>query len=169
MTDKLPFLSDAHHYAIAAVATRSAQLDTQIEHAIWFILGMSGLEGGSKFILKNMNGDRYVGLLHALLLDVLPSASVEINAAFEQISKPRTERNEILHWLYGKTDTPDIALSASQRPFRERQERTRTAQDMQQVAAQMLGYVMEIHLWMDQFKERVASRYKPEPQAPLAS
>lgn len=149
MIDKLPFLSDEHHYAIAAVATRAAQLDAHIEMSIWSILTFAKLSGTSKYVLKNMNGDRYVGLLRELLLDELPNLSEQINSGFDQISALRTERNEILHWLYGKADDPAIAKSSSVRPHRPIKEKFRTALEMQKVAEDFLEYAILIVGWTD--------------------
>lgn len=142
MVDKLPYLSDEHHYAIAAVAARAAQLDSIIEISIASLL--LAVPKTSAFVLKNMNGDRYVGLLEQMLLDLIPQREAIIKAAFERVGKLRTERNEILHWIYGVSDDPALARYTSIRPHRQPQERSKTAEEIQAVANEMLDLVLVI-------------------------
>lgn len=149
MVDKLPFLADEHHYAITAVATRSGQLDAHIEMSIAVILQHAGFEKAAQNVLKNMNGDRYVNLLRDLLLDRLPNLAGEIDTAFSEIGRLRTERNEILHWLYGKAEDPAHARSSFFRPFRGYKEKIRTAQQIQDIADQLLKQVLLVSEWMN--------------------
>jgi hypothetical protein len=142
MVDKLPFLSDDHHYAIAAVAARAAQLDAMIEASISILL--NSVPKTSKFILKNMNGDKYVGLLEQMILDLSSERGAITAKAFERIKAVRGERNEVLHWLWGKSDDPTIGKYVSQRPHRERQERTKTAKEIQAIADEMLRLTLVI-------------------------
>jgi hypothetical protein len=147
MVDKLPFLSDDHHYAIAAVAARSAQLDTQIETTIAHIIAGSVMERTSEFILKNMNGDKYVGLLNSLLIDLYlgdEEKQALIKKVFERVKDLRTQRNEILHWICGKSDDPTHSKHVSIRPHRETREKTLTAQEILAVAKEMLDLVLVI-------------------------
>lgn len=144
---KLPFLPDEHHYAITAVVTRAAQLDSMIEMSIRGFLPTH--PESAKFILKNMNGDKYVGLLHALVLDALPMRAEEINMAFVAILKCRPARNEIIHWLWGKAEgeDEDEARNVSRRPFRDVQSKTRTAANLRDLATELLHYVGVIQRW----------------------
>ena len=50
MPNKLPFLSDDHHYAIAHVATRSAQLEHTIEYSVDAQMLLN--KGAAKLIIK---------------------------------------------------------------------------------------------------------------------
>jgi hypothetical protein len=169
MPEKLAFLSDDHHYAIAAVATRAAQLDAHIEMAIARVLEGKGFRNSAEHILKNMNGDRYVGLLRNMFIDCLPDRQQQIEDAFAQIAALRTERNEILHWLYGKSDDAALAISAHVRPYRERKERSKTAKQIQETANSLLELAVLISEW--QFLALgltwpPSSPDKPEPLAP---
>lgn len=163
MVNKLPFLPDEHHYAIAAVATRAAQLDSHIELSIMKICTHAGLVESCKFILNNMNGDRYVGLLRALLRERLPKQRAEIDAGFTEITQLRTERNEILHWLYGKAEGPNKSLATYIRPFRERKEKSQTAGEIQAVANGFLAYVKTIADWTDMALETLKSQPQSSP------
>jgi hypothetical protein len=148
MVDKLPFLPDEHHFAIAAVATRSAQLDHHIE----FVINLAFLDRqhAAKFILKNLNGERMVGLLGAALHDVVPTHGESIDSLIAEINRRRGERNEILHWLWGKSDgDPGSAIHATIRPFRESRSSTKTAGQIQAVADAMLEIIRTLLKWQD--------------------
>jgi len=49
MPDKLPLLPDEHHYAIAHVAARAAQLDHAIELAV--VAQMANLRDAAKYLV----------------------------------------------------------------------------------------------------------------------
>ncbi|OAI45472.1 hypothetical protein AYO42_00085 [Rhizomicrobium sp. SCGC AG-212-E05] len=161
MVDKLPFLPDDHHYAIAAVATRSGQLESAIESCIAVFFPSSPRVGA--FILKNMNGDRYMDLLKELLTDLsAESDRALVVHAFQRIKALRTERNEILHWLYGESGDPTLAKYVSMRPHRDFQERTKTAAQIQAVAEEMLDMTLVTTSLTALAMKLVASPYKPE-------
>ena len=88
-------------------------------------------------MLKNLGADRVVGLMEVVLLDRNPEAKNEIGTVMAKINKLRSERNEILHWIWGKTDNPAIALHASMRPFREAVKKTKAAVEIQALADQL--------------------------------
>lgn len=61
MTNKLPFIPEEFHYAIANVAARASQLDHMIEHSIEVMFG--DMHNTAEFILKRgMSGDRLTEL-----------------------------------------------------------------------------------------------------------
>jgi hypothetical protein len=72
MPNKLPFLPDDHHYAIANVAVVAAQLDHMIEATIETAL--LDRKSTAEFMMKNLGADRVVGLLKAVLLDMAPDS-----------------------------------------------------------------------------------------------
>jgi len=166
MVDKLPFLPDEHHYAIAAVAARAAQLEATIETSISILLAAT--EKTSAFILKNMNGDKYVGLLKQMLLDLSPAREDIINKAFPRIAAARTERNEILHWLWGKSEKPSAAKYTSLRPHREQQERSKTAAEIQAVADELLELSLVISALVTLSAKLRPSPYTPGPTVLVA-
>ena len=136
MRDKLPFLPDDHHYAIAHVATRAAQLDHTIEYCIDIQFSPRGET--SKFLIKNMDTNRLVSLLHVVLLENFPEKTGTINAMMGDIITARKERNEILHWLWGKGEDDTLARHGSMRPHREETSKTKTAEQIYEVAGLML-------------------------------
>lgn len=136
MRDKLPFLPDDHHYAIAHVATRAAQLDHAIEYSIDTQLFPRRETG--KFLVRNIDTNRLVSLLHAILLENFPEKADMVNAMMKDIVNARKERNEILHWLWGKGDDDTEARHGSMRPHREEMSKTKTARQIYDVAALML-------------------------------
>jgi hypothetical protein len=164
MIDKLPYLSDDHHYALAAVATRSSQLEHMIE------LGVSGaMIGRSKlaeYILKNLGADRIVGALEAALLDRLPQNKTEVEDLMRRIRAVRAERNDMLHWIYGIADDPTVAKLATIRPFREKREKHLTADQFMAVADEMLAVVGEIIRMLELCHQQDEAERRPVPGVP---
>lgn len=130
MIPKLPVLPEDHHYAIAAVATQSAQLDHQIP---LIVLGYSVPLGDAPrgFAERQPHSERLVRLLQALLHDEFPSEGEEIDAVIAEVKRVRGERNRILHWVWGKSDTPDMAVMAKLPVFGEHRIEEKTATDIQ--------------------------------------
>src|SRR5262245_5376417 len=123
MPKKLPFLPDEHHYAIAHVATRAAQLDYAIEYCV------SAQMRSHKHLIKRLDVNRLVDLLGPLLRDNFPTRLSEIEKLIEDIKAARAERNEVLHWIWGQADDPGTATLKSHRIYREKQTRTKTANE----------------------------------------
>jgi hypothetical protein len=167
MPDKLPYLSDDHHYALAALATRSSQM----EHMIEWALSAAMIETPSlaEYVLKNLGADRIVGALEAAYLDLLGKDDHEVIAIAARIRRIRNERNEMLHWIYGAASDPKLAKLATLRPYREPRVKELTADDFHTVAAEMLTACTELHILMERGRQRLESRRKPLPQVPLAS
>ena len=145
--EKLPFLPVAHHYAIAAVAARSAQLDHTVELVGAALLGMR--RNTAEFLLRNLGADRVIGLVQALLLDEFPAETEAVKTLIAGVNKARSDRNKILHWLWGKSEASDTAILATYRPFRESQEGEMTAAEIQAVAAALLAATLELNRWSD--------------------
>lgn len=153
MVTKLPFLSDDHHFAIANVAVRSGQMEYHIEHLTSETLAK--LPQTAEFLLKNLGADRVVGLMQRALLDHHPADAEKIEKLVSEISRLRTERNEILHWIWGKSLVENEAIHLSFRPFREPQQRTKTAREIQKIADDMMGVIHALGWWREElFRER---------------
>lgn len=163
MIDKLPFLPDDHHYAIAAVAARATQLEGSIETAVGFCF--LAVPHAAEFILKNLNGDRYVLLLEKLMHDLNPQKRALITRVFSRVRHVRTERNEILHWLWGKAENPTDARFITNRPFREKKEKTRTAAEILGLANEMLDLSLVVSALAFRSPVPLSSHDKREPQA----
>jgi hypothetical protein len=101
---KLPFLPDEHHYAIAHVATRAAQLDHAIELCVSAQMGSH--RKAAEHLIKNLDTHRLVDLLRVLLQDNFPTRVSEIETLIQEIKAARAERNEVLHWLWVRTQIP---------------------------------------------------------------
>jgi hypothetical protein len=142
MPDKLPFLPDEHHYAIAHVASRAAQLDHQIEFSVF--MQLHPRHETSEYLLKNLDTNRLVNLLHALLRDNFKDRPALIDAMMKDIADARRERNEILHWLWGKGEDDTIARHGTYRPYRSEASKTKTAQQIYDVAKLMLDAVIAL-------------------------
>lgn len=142
MPDKLEYLSDEHHYAIAAVATRSSQMEHMLETTI--TVAMMGQRNLAEFLLKNLGQDRIVGALYAALADRLTPQEYDIASLISRIKKARTDRNDILHSIYGIADDPTLTKIATLRPFREEKMAERSAADFYAVAAELLAISMEL-------------------------
>jgi hypothetical protein len=154
MIPKLPFLPEAHHFAIAAVAIRSAQLDHQIPIIVAGLLGPAR-NHTAQFLLKgNLSPDRLVLLLQALLRDEFPDEAEAIDGAIAEIRRVRNERNRILHWVWGKSDAPDVAVLAKLPVFGEHLFEDKTAAEIQAVADDLLKVMSALeswhHRWLDQ-------------------
>jgi hypothetical protein len=147
MPYKLPFISDEHHYAITNVALRVGQLDWQLEHLISTALPTH--RKMAEFLLTNLGADRLIGAARAVLLDVYPDDEAEISGLFDEIKAVRSERNELLHWVWGSTEEPTIAIHTSVRPFRQQQEKMKTAQQIQDIADRAMRTIEALVGWQN--------------------
>jgi hypothetical protein len=147
MPNKLPFLPDEHHYAIAHVATRAAQLDHQIEFSV--DAQMRSYRKAAEYIIKGSDTNRLVGLLDALLRDNFPSRISEIDALMQDIKAARQERNEILHWLWSKGEDDATAKLGSLRIHRDPNIKTKTAEEVYALADRLLRAVLSLHHFDD--------------------
>lgn len=166
MVEKLPFLPDEHHYAIAAVATRSSQMEHHIEHTIYIAFLLQN--NTAEFLLKNLGADRIVGLLRAKMLDMMPNEEEKITKLFSEIKRVRNERNEIMHWIWGKTEDPQTAQHATIRPYRKQIEKTKSAEDIQKIADDMLNVSKALVRWGDLFHSQHTSSLSDTLSRPTA-
>ncbi len=166
MDMKLPFLPDEHHYAIASVAARSAQLDHHIELMVQ--IALLSHQNTAEFALRNLGADRVVGLLRATLLDLAPDQADIIEALVVEIARLRGERNEVMHWLWSKSDEDDKAIHGTLRPFRTPQKKTKTAKEVHAIAEGMVEVVKSLSDWHDLVLEGPRSTWldKLSPQPP---
>src|SRR6185436_17596209 len=136
MPNKLPFLPDEHQYAIAHVATRAAQLDHTIEISVDVLMGAH--RRAAEHIIKNSDTNRLVGLLDALLRDKYPDRLSEIDSVMENLKTARKERNEVLHWIWSKSENEEEAHLSLLRIHREQDAKTKTAEDLYALADKLL-------------------------------
>ena len=136
MPKKLPFLSDDHHYAIAHVATRAAQLEHAIEYSVDAQLLLN--KGGAECIIKRSSQNFLVDFLGALLRDNFPSRIAEIETLMADIKAAKDERNEVMHWLWGKGEDEATATIGSQRIHRPEAVKTKTASEVYAIANRLL-------------------------------
>lgn len=145
MTTKLPQLTEEHHFAIANVALRAAQMEFQIERTIE--VALQEQPKTAEFLLKNLGTDRVVNLLNAILLDAKPNEEAVIDKLIATIRDLRGERNQTLHsfWIKGFRD--DTAIAASNRPFRKFRASEKTAEQVQKIADEMQAVVHALLEW----------------------
>jgi hypothetical protein len=158
---KLPFLPDGHHYAIVAVTSRAAQLDHMIPRTILALLSPIYREHTARFLLKNLAMDRLVKLLQALLLDRFPSEAGAINSMIKSIETARSERNRIIHWLWGKSEAAESVTLAKISPFLDEQFVEMTAVQIQRVADDLLNAFVDLARWSDRAWEQTKATLQP--------
>lgn len=141
---KIPFLTDAHHFALANVMVRSSQLEHHIEMTIETL--MDGQENSAKFLLKNLGGDRIAGFLLELLKDArLPTITdAEATKLVTEIKRVRDERNSLMHLAWGSSDLPGQAVQGDYRPFRERRRRNVSAAFVETIASDLSAACLEL-------------------------
>ena len=135
MPNKLPFLSDDHHYAIAHVATRAAQLEHTIEYSVDAQMLLN--KGAAELIIKRSQS-LLVELLEELLRENFPSRIAEIEALMANIKAAKDERNEVMHWIWGKGEDETTAKIGSMRIHRLEVVKTRTASEVYAIADRLL-------------------------------
>jgi hypothetical protein len=132
MTTTYPRLPNDHLCAIGKVAVRSGQLDWHVERLT--LVAFRRQPETAKFLLKNLGADRVVSLMKAVLLDAAPEHENLIVNLDSEINRLKSERNSIMHWIWGESDHSDTAIHLSARSFREHHQKTRTAQEIQRIA-----------------------------------
>jgi hypothetical protein len=132
MAVKLPFLSGEHHFAIANVAAYSATLDQSIERLVYIWFGDP--KEITEFVLKNLSFDRLIELLRIMYEIRLPKHKDSITELFKAVKRSRGERNQIIHWMYEKTDASDTVQFRDRRPYRSSAPKRMSALDIQKVA-----------------------------------
>jgi hypothetical protein len=117
----------------------------------------------AEYLLKNLSADRLVQLLKCLLLDRFPDFEKDINDLLATITAKRQERNEVLHWLWGKADAPDTAVMTTIRPFRDERVKHKTARELRELAQEMLNAVVALTVYLHHASS------PEEPELPLPS
>jgi len=155
MTNKLPFLPDEHHYAITHVIARAALLD----HAIHFSAASQLAPRGqlARYLLANVDLNRLIKVLHAVLLDNFAATRHdEINKLMETIRTARSERNDLMHWLWQASDEdPDRITLAQVRPYKPEATKSKTAAELYALANTMLETVTALHKLDDEHFARL--------------
>jgi hypothetical protein len=143
MPDRLPFLPDEHYYAITNVVARAAQLD----HSLYFSLAfqLSDKRHLMKYLIANVDLNRLIKVLHAALLDNFPAKHDEINTLIKSINVARADRNDLIHWLWQKTDDPEKITLADMRPHKSEATKTKTSADIYALAQACLDAVAALH------------------------
>jgi hypothetical protein len=164
MPTKLSFLTDDHHFAIANVAVRSGQMETHLEYFVGALLRWH--QNTAEFLLKNLGNDRIVELLRALLRDEPLIDKDEAERIVSEIKRLRKERNEVLHWIWGKSLDEDVAVHLSYRPFRDQQLKTKTASEVQKIADDMLEVGKVLIRWQEQIHADFLSSLRETREQP---
>jgi hypothetical protein len=125
----------------------------------------------AEFLLKNLGAERVVAAARAILKDAFVLDQTKIDELFAEIEELRTERNEVLHWIWGRTEQENIAMHLSARPFRKQQHKFKTAADIQTLADRAVTAIEALIWWENEISSRLQppSLGKPEPQSPPPS
>lgn len=168
MVDKLPFLPDEHHYAIAAVAVRAAILDHRIEEAIYAFL--PDHHETAAFLLDELSWTKFPKLLRRVMLDGFPGEAPEIEKLYGRIVAARSLRNDLLHWLWRKSDDPDMAILARMPPHKPGTKRAPlSAADVAAVADELLAVTRELgRLIRRRWKQEFPPLPSPDTREPLS-
>ncbi|WP_022697951.1 hypothetical protein [Euryhalocaulis caribicus] len=142
----LPFLPDDHHYAITAVTTRASQLDQTVVAGIATFL--FDRFSAAKIIAGRMRTLDQLALLQCLMEESPECSGADIAGLFARIRMARTDRNKIVHWLWGKSEHPDEAVSSSVTVFKDGERRTWTAQQIYEVAESCMQSTHELNALM---------------------
>lgn len=159
MKSKLPYLTDEHLKAIAHVSIRSAQLDHMLEFLVFELLNPKTRT--AEKLLKSTNSHNQVDLIKSMLLDRYPWYADDIEEFTSFIKTTRTNRNDIIHHLWGKTDESGAAKVASYRPFREGKEKSLTADQVWAVSDDLLEAthkIIQLGDWVDRDRPPSPSR-----------
>jgi hypothetical protein len=136
-------LSNDIRSAIANVVANSAQLDRHLDTAVAHLL--LGKEATARFLLKSLGYDQVLGLYEALLLDEFPESERQIADMISLIEELRKEREELLDWLWKKTEAEGVGNDVSIRP----QAKYQTAESISIIAAGMRRAVSFMTGWME--------------------
>jgi hypothetical protein len=175
MVGRVPFLTDDHHFALAMVASRAAQLDHHIEHAIASL--MIRQPRASKALLKSLGADRLIDVLEALFKDAIPEEEDRASKLISRIKSLRSARNDLLHQIWGEAED-GIPFHTSIRPFREQTRASKTAEGIEGIAKAMLECTTEVVKWqaaalaferaalLEIHELRSLRAHSPQPSAP---
>lgn len=129
---KLGYLSRDLHIAIAKVTIEVAQLEYWLEKII--DLSMRRQQHTAKALLDNLSTDRMVSIAAGALIDMLPDERSAIDNAIKDVRSIRTERNEVVHWIWEPTNVRGIAANARVRPFKAEIVNFKSAHDVDALA-----------------------------------
>ena len=166
MISCLPFLTNEHCYAITNVVARAAQLDATIKLTLNKLLGSST---AAHYLLKNLNGDKYIDLLRAMLDE---RGVTEATRLTGDIKSARKDRNDLVHWLWGKSDDPTRMKIGSIRPHRETQQKDMTASEVQSIADRLYAHtrtLLELSAKLDEEAPGSWQRIPLPPSPPAYS
>jgi hypothetical protein len=125
----------------------------------------------AEFVVKsrNLSPARRVSLLQALLHDEFPEDAEAIDATISEIKRLRDERNRITHWLWGRSDEPDVASLSKLPAFGEARTENRSAASVQAVADDLLKTVAALSLWSERVYQRTLASLRTTGTSLLAA
>jgi len=83
------------------------------------------------------------------LLDAAPEYEQEIEKLDAEIKRLRSERNDIMHWIWGESEGSDAAFHISARPFRKHQMSTKTADQIKKIAHETVEAIEALLWWQN--------------------
>ena len=129
-------ISTPHLKAIAHVSIRSAQLDHMLEFALNALWISSPKQ--SALILKQIVTAKQVDFLQAALQDYFLNDISDIDSFIAAIKTARSDRNDVIHQVWGQPQEDGTARHASYRPHRKPVESHKTADQVLEIADRLL-------------------------------
>jgi hypothetical protein len=165
MRSKLPHVSDEHLKAIAHVSIRSAQLDQLIEIcAASLLLPSLAL---AELILKDARTDKLIQIIQSSLYDRHPSFKAEADKLIREITQARRDRNDVIHFVWGKADKNGTIKTGSVRAFKPDKERSFTAAQVGEVADKLLCAINDLTVitdWSNNHPDVLNPAPRPPPK-----
>jgi hypothetical protein len=114
-------LSDSHLQAIGSVTAEWSYAESLLESLIWHVAGLSNHQGYC--VTTHIGSETRIHILESLAEAKLlaPTLKKELKDRIADIRRLRTERNNIIHYLWIDPNPPQIGLIASaMKPRRKR-------------------------------------------------
>jgi hypothetical protein len=152
-------LPDEHHFAIANVAVRAAQLDHVIDGLAYFMVRP---EPVSKYLVRTIGTDRLLEIIRLALISELSGYETQIAELFGRVTACRTNRNHILHWLSEGGAKDDIVRFTDMRRGRDRKPKDLTAKEIQMVADATFECADELLEWWNFYNWHTTLHDRPD-------
>jgi hypothetical protein len=136
-------LSDDHLVAIAHVAVRGNQLDTQIQSTL---VSMSyGLPERVNAYITGMTVPNQIGMLEQVLKAIFPTEKAKIEKLIGDIRGARKDRNDVIHAGWAKTDNEKLVHLVDLSKPEEIKRRNVTSRHIHKIADHLFDLFKRIH------------------------
>lgn len=150
--------------AIARVAALAAYLDIGLEFVVSSTL--AHYSRSANFLVKNLAGDRMASLAEHLLVDRFAESEVEIASLFEGVRRLRTERNKIVHAVWGRSDEPESGRTVTIRPYRQPSEQLYSAPQIEAICDEIEKVNEDVDQWLERLELGRSEAFWHRPARP---